>query len=93
VLSLIVSRFGLGRTSIAAGHKVKGDHNAKERLKPTLAPDEVRHRTFVLLVDMLKPGLCIARPGCAPMLLLQYTYYFCVLLYGYVQHVLQVRLS
>jgi predicted nucleic acid binding AN1-type Zn finger protein len=30
-----------GRTNIAAGHKVKGDHNAKVRLAPTLAPDEV----------------------------------------------------
>ena len=32
---------GTGRSSLAAGHKVRGDHNAKVKLSPTLAPDEV----------------------------------------------------
>ena len=35
---------GTGRSSLAAGHKVRGDHNAKVKLSPTLAPDEVSYR-------------------------------------------------
>jgi hypothetical protein len=77
VLSLTVSRFVLGRTSIAAGHKVKGDHNAKERLRPTLAPDEVRHRTARYAAHCY---------SAARLLLLLYTRCFCVFLCGYVQH-------
>jgi hypothetical protein len=30
-----------GRSNIAMGHKIRGDHNAKTRLMPTLAPNEV----------------------------------------------------
>jgi hypothetical protein len=30
-----------GRSNIAMGHKIRGDHNAKTRLIPTLAPNEV----------------------------------------------------
>jgi hypothetical protein len=70
-----VSRFVLGRTSIAAGHKVKGDHNAKERLRPTLAPDEVRHRTARYAAHC---------NSAARLLLLLYTRCFCVFLCGYV---------
>jgi len=34
--------FTTGRVNIAAGHKVRGDHNAKMKLVATLAPDEVK---------------------------------------------------
>jgi hypothetical protein len=58
-----------GRTNIAAGHKVKGDHNAKVRLAPTLAPDEVSlHRpgahlcycVWFVFYDEHRYGLCWA---------------------------------
>ena len=35
---------GIGRSRLTAGHKVRGDHNAKVKHSPTLAPDEVSNR-------------------------------------------------